>query len=342
MSDAPSKSPDNSPDRTSLDPVSEDTRRMQGVLRAAETGATKASRFGSDPAHEPLSPGQLGHLTVTAPHVAVYAPLAPATICIAFGTRPRRIFVVAAGNTVNFGRKRTHHTDDMQNHVVLRRLPCRSQELDPENWKASMLISTTHWAFHHGEDTLTINDLSRNGTLVDDTPMPPGEGMELPADFTVAPAGTPIKLAGRCIREPVGIWSFDSNVILPLAQAGSPDAAVFGPAHAISLKRLGNLEEDAYVLLYRSATIGSSPSCPVHIDLPSVGPVHARFLRHRGALLVCTEPDGEHCTAVDGYELDADEAVFVHPDATLTLGDVELKLSAVSAGRMALLPTDSE
>ena len=72
----------------------------------------------------------------------------------------RRIFLLA-GDVLGFGRDKRSKNPRMD--ITFRLLPLRSKELDPENWKRSMMISHCHGFFGFRNGGMYIQNSSRNG-----------------------------------------------------------------------------------------------------------------------------------------------------------------------------------
>ncbi|GIW71901.1 MAG: hypothetical protein KatS3mg102_1443 [Planctomycetota bacterium] len=264
---------------------------------------------------------------------------APPLLRVSFGDSLRRLFVHLAGGEVRCGRRKPARGEDAPNHLVLRLLPCRAPEIDPDNWHATLAISATHLCILAERDGPHVVDVSRNGTWLDGRPLERGAAAPLGAQFQLMLGGV-LRLVGRVLRAPAGgaCLRLEAQAPLPLPEPEPFDAALPGSCDAIALERVANETEDSYLLLYRRAAIGSAESCAIRLQAAGVQPEHAWLYRHRGTLLLGPSEQGAAATWVDGQLLEAGQALPVGPGSSIRLGEALLGLAAAEPAEMASLP----
>lgn len=155
--------------------------------------------------------------------VTVGAPVAaPARAVLRPEAGKERLFLVGRPGAL-IGRRKPRGPDD-GNDIICRLLPCRDAERDPENWKNTLEISSTHVALQvHGEKAL-ISDLSSRGTTLDGVKIPTRRAMTPRDDFVMNLADV-LFLKGRIVR------------------------ARDGKIEAVVLARLGNTPEHVYAIV---------------------------------------------------------------------------------------------
>jgi hypothetical protein len=278
-----------------------------------------------------------GALRLVAPVPPERAPLLTRFV---LGTSTRRVFVLRAESEVRCGRKKPTKGEQAPNHLVLRLLPCRSKEQDPDNWNATMAISSTHLSFVTSHDGIRLLDSSRNGTLLNGKPLQKGTPGRVTDAFQIMVGGV-LRLRGRLIRAD-GDDSVDiaCGVRMPVEDVLPPDAALPGHVNACVLDRVANAADDTYVLLYRRAAIGSSPECAIRVEGEGVAPVHAHLLRHRETLLLAAAPGAESSTVVDGLPLERGITVPLLPGSSIQLGELTIGVAPSRPAELASTPED--
>ncbi|RME71858.1 MAG: FHA domain-containing protein [Planctomycetota bacterium] len=259
-------------------------------------------------------------------------------VCLREAGGQRRLFVLRAGREVRCGRRKPVRGDTRPNHLVLRLLPCDAQR-HPENWRATLAISSQHLQFVLAHDGLRLIDLGRNGTLLDGRPMQPRFPARLRAQFQIMLGGV-LRLRGR-IEAPDGSGpiAIDPDAPLPLTGPLAPDAALAGAPEACLLERVANTARDSYLLLYRRATIGKSGERSWRVSAPGVAARHAALLQHRGALLLAAlAPEGR--TVVNGRALAPGTFTALVPGMELEFGESRWVLEAARPADLAHLPDE--
>ncbi|MHC4390172.1 MAG: FHA domain-containing protein [Planctomycetota bacterium] len=250
----------------------------------------------------------------------------------------RRIYVFLADPLIRFGRKKPGRTAQ-GNHLVLRLLPCRSEEEDPANWRMTMAISGVHGGVQHRQNGLFLNNTSRLGTILNGRKLHTNEKVRLPDVFVLMLAGV-LRLKGRVFSPTKDAPTLQVHTDLPLPKPEMFDAALRGPVDCLHLQRVANQEDDEYVFVYRSSVFGASPICPIRIPGKGVAPIHARLLRHRGTLLLGVARGGVGELSVEGRTLGRDELVPFVPGMDLQIGEVKLEVEVAKASDLVKLDSD--
>jgi serine/threonine protein kinase len=112
------------------------------------------------------------------------------------GGTPLKMFVFAV-ERASFGRARPKSTSPDENAVVLWLLPARSEQQDPENWRATLEVSGKHFEIAFREGGAWITDRSTRGTLLNGEPLPKGEARRLPAEKFKLEVGRVLQLEGH-------------------------------------------------------------------------------------------------------------------------------------------------
>jgi len=184
--------------------------------------------------------------------------------CLTLVAGSRRIHVIAR-KRITFGRSRRPEND-----VCLRFLP-RS----PEHDEASRGISRTHMAMDLVDDGLLVIDESSKGIDVDHDPVRKerllthldssgSRQLDLPSGFSDSPSlEMELMLFGHDPDDPQFRSDMDwDDVCFDIAEESASrlwQTAGTSGIEAVRLRRVGNLEDEEYVALYRHATLGRSP-----------------------------------------------------------------------------------
>lgn len=246
----------------------------------------------------------------------------------------RRLFVLLGDTSVSLGRQLPSAMDGSdESHIALRVLPCRTQQLDPLTWSQTMQISRVHAELRLVGDGVELRVSGRHGVLLDKRELGPNERATLPESFWMR-FGRGLALRGRVFRPGYDSYMLQIAAGRPLPPPQLLDAAVRGSVDCVHLTRVLNQTADEYVVLYRSAALGSSRSCPLRFAGAGVTPLHARLLRHRGLLFVTAARGSNGRVEVDGRRLRPDEAAPLQPRSTLRLGDTVIDVDIVSHAAM--------
>ncbi|MFC1706300.1 FHA domain-containing serine/threonine-protein kinase [Planctomycetota bacterium] len=164
-----------------------------------------------------------------------------------------RIFCTM-GTQLRYGRAVPgKETVAQENNLIMRVLPCRTEEIDPENIAATVKISHRHGTIVQRGSDLFVVDHSEHGTWLDGERLPDREPTKLPSCFLLDVAGV-LTLKG---------------MVHPVLRS---DAS---PPEALLLQRVDNQAGDAYLWVLRSAFLGAlddailrfSDTLEVRIDL---------------------------------------------------------------------------
>jgi serine/threonine protein kinase len=142
----------------------------------------------------------------------------------------RRSLFLFATPSLPFGRARPG-TDGaaIQNEIVLRLLPCRSEAQDRDNFQATRRVSGHHGEFVAAEGAVWLVDRSTLGTTIDGVRVPREARVRLPGRFRL------------CVAEAIEL---EGEVL-----------GAEGAAEALALRRVGNYEGHEYVWVLARAAI---------------------------------------------------------------------------------------
>ncbi|MFC1708053.1 FHA domain-containing protein, partial [Planctomycetota bacterium] len=152
---------------------------------------------------------------------------------IDLATAPSRTYFLFTGPVLRFGRAKPGRGGS-QNDVVLRVLPCRSPQIDPDNFYRTNQISGHHGELLLKDECALIVDSSRSGIWLDGRRLKKGIPTPLPRAFKLSVSGV-LELQG---------------------QMYPPDAPPRSPIEAIRLLRIENFEEHVYVWVITRAGLG--------------------------------------------------------------------------------------
>jgi hypothetical protein len=231
-----------------------------------------------------------------------------------------------------FGRSSGDRRKDVACDVILRRLPCRSEQADPENWRKNLAISSAHGLLMCTPDgEVCAQDLSGPrgaGLLLDGRRMTGDEWIELPEVCTLTVGQDLLCLRVRTFSAGTEHETLDLS---PRAAAAGGDVRVGvenpGRVEAVRLRREDNCPEHEYLMLLRQAYLGSDEECTICVPAEGVEPVHARVVYYQGEFFLHTEVS--RGVEVGGRSLRSNEWAPLAPGTRFRLGAVELTFDAV-------------
>jgi pSer/pThr/pTyr-binding forkhead associated (FHA) protein len=238
---------------------------------------------------------------------------------------PERRFFLFARKELVFGVNPAAGEDGVQ--LALRRLPCRSAELDPESWRLNDRISRVHGRLALRDDLLQLMDQSTNGTVVNARRAPKGQWTPLSRTFRLGlTAEQPVlTLAGRVTypeRQARGLalgWPSSE----PPGESREVGAEHALPLDAVCLERQDNLREHTYVQVFRGASVGAGKGCALRLEGEGVEPRHADVVFYQDEWFVRSASPKAR-TEVNGRRVGPEDFVSLAPGKTLTLGEVDL------------------
>ncbi|MGH7202164.1 MAG: FHA domain-containing protein, partial [Planctomycetaceae bacterium] len=257
-------------------------------------------------------------------------------------------FLLLATHKASFGRDRD------PNHVVLRFLPRDTREEKQRHDPWSRRISGTHFWLELQRDGLEVLDDSTNGTELEGELLSGDREHSLSNSRLLtsehAHAGLPLRLAvirrkaadsicpfemllrlysaaesfdrGHTTDCPGEIYRDVLQASLPLRWRIAEDSRI----DALRLRRMGNLPEEQYVLLFRQALIGSSGDAPLCLDDPSIARLHARLVHLDDRFWLEHIATGG-TTMVNDHRLGLREIVPLSAGMTLRFGDFAFRFT---------------
>jgi len=232
-----------------------------------------------------------------------------------------KVFLVA-GDRLAYGRSAEDPRRRVRNHVVLRVLPCRGPELDPEAWAATVRISNAHGEVVVEDGTrVSVTDRSARGTLLDGAPIPHDRRTPAPDEFTLDVAAHAIVLAGRVLRASALPQTLDADTVLAEEVDGGAR-----PVDAVVIRRPPSCcPEHVYALVARAVSLGRALENALPLEAHGVAPRHAR-ITHDGGGVFRIEPAGSPPAPVllNGAGVPPGTPVPLRPGARVGLGEARL------------------
>lgn len=204
---------------------------------------------------------------------------------------------------VRFGR-------DRSNTLVFRCLPRNEQ-----NDQLSRKISSIHGTFSWQADGCCVEDRkSQNGTTVDGRPV--DHQLTALHNGQMISIGKALQMRISTCGVPVGFDKpvYDNTFEFLWSRNGG---SMLG---AVRLERIGNLQNESYILLHDVAVIGSSQDAAVFIV--GLSPVHAYLLAGHNSIWIEAAVDGG--VIVDGVVLQSGELVCLAAGMKIKLGSAEI------------------
>ncbi len=216
--------------------------------------------------------------------------------------------MVLPGPRVHFGRNRLREPKrNLPNDMVLRVLPCRSAQQDPDNWRTTNRISSKHGAFVFGPREAYVVDYSKLGIVMNGQRVHPDTDVSLPSQFELEIGAGAIELVGDQVR-------------------GRYDA--YGARlEAIVLRRKSNWSKHFYVLIERAFGIcmGQGHMDVVSPEDPSATVVLSRELEDEGAYSLRANTTGLY---LDNEPFGAGQSTLLGPHHILAFGNGALEFNA--------------
>ncbi|HBP22053.1 MAG TPA: hypothetical protein DEA08_30260, partial [Planctomycetes bacterium] len=226
-----------------------------------------------------------------------------------------------AGTRLRFGRNRAAPGKPRQNDLVLRAFPRVAGE-------AAELIKarTQRVSGHHGTYVVTLGGLalrddgSTQGTRLDGRELAPRALTPLPEEH-LCEVPDSVALRGQLLPQR-GPRAFAPGLGIPAQH----------PWAGLRLERPRDGSQHAYLLLLGDVSLGSGPDDALALPAElGVAPRHATLSLREGRFALTANAAG---VRVAGVELPLGAAQVLQPEATLRLGQAELRLSEVDDGDM--------
>ncbi|GIW72769.1 MAG: hypothetical protein KatS3mg102_2311 [Planctomycetota bacterium] len=281
----------------------------------------------SAPAAAGAAPGQPDAPTVALtprpPAAAGQQPPPRAVLRIA-GATPRRVFLLG-GTRLVFGRSRWDRRTGLRNDVVLRVLPCRSPERDPDNWEATLRLSQSHGEIGLRGQEAWVIDRSTRGSVLDGVRLERGRPAPLPDRFTLALGEGALVLESTIVRAPVE----RSGAAEHRGESAGPGAA--GAVEAVLLRRRNNAPHHVYVLLAGGLVLGGGPGADLALAGLQPGALPARALRLAlvGGSFCARALVSEPAPWLDDSPLSCSSPAPLVPGAELRCGAVTIRCAAL-------------
>ncbi|GEM_PF-2837452 len=239
---------------------------------------------------------------------------------------PLKIFVLSR-ETARLGRQASVE-DPREGRVkmdwLLRALPCRSRDRDPENYEKNLLISRYHATLSIGEGEVVLTNRKNRGIAVEGKPLPAGRSLRLPEHALVSLSQGALLLDIRVYPAAEAGTLFSVQGDAPGPPAGM--LGMEGPSRiaAVRILRPSNAKNHAYVLLVREAGIGEDEDAAIRIPGTGRG---ARLYRYRKEFLLGA-PAGGVEVRIDGRALPARGLASLAPGAVVKVGSREMEFRA--------------
>jgi len=229
--------------------------------------------------------------------------------------------------------------------LVLRRLPCRSEALDPDNWRLNLTISNFLGTIHPDGSSLVV-EVSRDakgGLSIGGVRCQ--RDVRIQSDpFHLTLGEKALELDGlRLARRSEEI--FDPSFLVPGRPAGAEASPLIGYSNpncrvdSVRLRRAANWPLHEYHLVYRVVRIGAAAGEGIRLPGNGVAALHAAVLFEDGeAFLTAFEEgvrfsyrggDGENAGVFAPRELAPHELLPMIPGLICTVGDCEVLVDGV-------------
>jgi hypothetical protein len=201
----------------------------------------------------------------------------------------RKIFLLPASELIFGMSKREKHPDV---DVVLRLLPSRSINLDPANWKASAMISKAHWRLRVIDGQVQLMDISKNGITISQTSLD-DSSLESLGDIVSLSGTMPEEGEADFIRITKNEWlkipdhlqlTLGNNLLDLKIETFRDERS--NKVNSVRVSRLTNYPQHQYLQLIDRASIGNSPTCAVHFDIPGSNAVFGELLLKHGSIYI--------------------------------------------------------
>jgi serine/threonine protein kinase len=273
------------------------------------------------------------------------APARPLVLVQAASPGERRCFVFFE-ERVSIGRS-NDAARGIHNHLILRCLPCRSQDLDPENWQRNLTIShRVGWIYPRGS-TLVIEPAPDAKQGIGIGGVKSLRTARLQSDrFHLSIGDRALEIDGHRFLAPPGEPEFD----LSFLAAGRPDASVpagsgySNPACRIECARLlraSNWPLHEYYLVYKVLRLGNNLDAGLRLSDPHLEGTPAAIVHEAGEafLLVLGEgvlvllpgaAAGAASPAGSGVEVPPRTLVPLVPGIEIALGSDRFRVEAAA------------
>jgi hypothetical protein len=231
-------------------------------------------------------------------------------------------------------------TRDPRVGLTLRRLPCRSERQDPENWAKNRMISSIHASIRASADGFDLRDEgSKNGTFLLELPGEEGDapgsvgdgatmfqtspdfnGQAIPAMSSPGPprgAAKPLVPAQWTRLPSRSEVLLGNRVMLLRAQTFSSSKRGL---YALRLTRPENCPELEFIHVVQRAYIGSGPKCPIRIADPCFPALAAALDFLDGWFLLLAGVDDPPVT-VDGMKVRSGRKHLLKRPCRIQIGD---------------------
>jgi serine/threonine protein kinase len=208
----------------------------------------------------------------------------------------RRSFLLLGGR-VDFGR--SAEFQGRKNQLVLRLLPCRSEELDPENWRRNLTISQRLGSLSADGSAILFepDPQSRGGVAINGVRSPrPGR---IQADrFHLTFGDRALEIDGHRRLRRSDRAELDLGFLQSGRPAGDPRPAVSGYSHPevsidhVHLERASNHPLHEYFLVFRQLPVGSAPDSGLRLLEEGIEEEHALIVFEGGEAFVAAS-EGE-------------------------------------------------
>lgn len=231
-------------------------------------------------------------------------------------------FCVYSKDRITIGR-------DNKNDIVLRVVPYQPKDQYPENWQKSCQISGAHAEIINNAGQFYIRDLgSTNGTYLNGKKLKPSEDHLLKDDMRINIARV-LDLECQFLGE-FRDREVESDALSScFTVLGEMTDSCFGVnkkglVDAIKFRRRNNfVDEEKYIILIRSVTIGRSKSNGISIDGDKISDIHAKIIFRDNQYWI-EDLNSQHGTWVNGKEVTSGSEVSLGRQSEIIIGDTKL------------------
>jgi serine/threonine protein kinase len=205
--------------------------------------------------------------------------------------------------------------------IILRALPCRSKEQDPENYKKNLTLSRYHAAFRiEDNQVILLNRRKNQGLDVEGKVIPPGRSLRLPETSLVRFSKQAMLLAVRLLPSEDAGQLFRIRGDPPPKEEGILGVGAPSRIDAVRIERPANAMTHSYVILVKETGIGEGEEEGIRIRKTGKG---TRLVYYRTGYYLAVSEEGPTVT-VGGLTVTPGSVAPLAPGVEIRIGPVEI------------------
>ena len=260
----------------------------------------------------------------------------------------RRCFVFF-DESVSFGRA-SRVDRGGTNQLVLRRLPCRSGEADPENWRRNLTISSTVGTIYPEGAALCIEVVPASKYGIGVGGFTNRRNARIQADhFHLSIGDRALELDGVRVPRASDDLAFDPAVLAEGRPKDARSCAGTGYSNpacridSVRFLRVDNCPLHEYHLVYRMVLLGGAAGAGIRLRGSGVAGIQAALIQEEGEAFLLVLAENVRATVADApgagdnsrqarpWDLAPWDLLPIVPGTTVFLGDCELRVDAATS-----------